>query len=74
VALTPEGEAVLAAIYARDQEWSSGLLAKLDQEQLVAIASALESIAQILEAYMDHQPTMPSTMPSTMPTEEEHDK
>jgi DNA-binding MarR family transcriptional regulator len=57
VELTPAGATILAAIYARDQEWSRGLLAKLDPEQLVEIAKALEGIAQIFEAFMDDQPT-----------------
>jgi DNA-binding MarR family transcriptional regulator len=58
VALTPAGEALLAAIYARDQEWSRELLARLDPEQLVEVVQALDGIAQILEAYMDEQSTV----------------
>jgi DNA-binding MarR family transcriptional regulator len=56
VELTPAGEMVLAAIYARDQEWSRELLARLDPAQLVELATALEGIAQIVEAFLDHQP------------------
>ena len=58
VELTPAGETVLAAIYARDQEWSRELNAKLDPEQLVAVAAALDSIARILEEYMARQPAI----------------
>lgn len=55
VTLTGQGETVLAAIYARDQEWSRGLLAKLDPEQLATVADALDSIGSLLEAYMDQE-------------------
>lgn len=55
VELTPEGAAVLNAIYARDQEWSQTLLAKLDPEQLAEVADALDSIGQILAAHMDQE-------------------
>jgi DNA-binding MarR family transcriptional regulator len=55
VELTPAGAAVLDAIYARDQEWSRDLLAKLDPEQLVAVADALDRIGQILEAHMKQE-------------------
>lgn len=55
VELTPAGAAILEAIYARDQEWSRDLLAKLDPEQLTQVADALESIGQILEAYLDQE-------------------
>ena len=55
VALTPAGAAVLDAIYARDREWSRGLLARLDPEQLVALADALGSIGRVLAAYMDQE-------------------
>jgi DNA-binding MarR family transcriptional regulator len=57
VELTAAGEAVLVAIYARDQEWSKELLARLNPEQLVAMADALEGIARIFEAHLEHQPT-----------------
>lgn len=56
VELTAAGETVLAAIYARDQEDSQQLMTKLDPEQLVAIANALDGIAQIFATHMDHQP------------------
>lgn len=55
VELTPEGAAVLNAIYARDQEWSQTLLAKLDPEQLAEVADILDSIGQILAAHMDQE-------------------
>lgn len=55
VGLTSRGETVLAAIYARDQEWSRALLAKLDPEQLTAVANALDSIGRILEAHMNQE-------------------
>ncbi|MBA2725123.1 MAG: MarR family transcriptional regulator [Actinobacteria bacterium] len=58
VALTAQGETVLAAIYARDQEYSRQLMAELDPEQLVAIAAALEGIARIFAAHMERRPTM----------------
>lgn len=62
VELTAAGEAVLAAIYARDQEYSQQLIAKLDPEQLVAIATALDGIARIFETHFetptDHRPTL----------------
>jgi DNA-binding MarR family transcriptional regulator len=60
VALTPQGEAILSAIYARDQEWSRGLIAKLDPAQLLEVASALEGIAQIFAAYMDEMDEQPA--------------
>ena len=47
--LTPEGENVLAAIYALNEEWSRHIMAKLDPGQLINLADALEQIAQILE-------------------------
>jgi DNA-binding MarR family transcriptional regulator len=48
--LTPQGAQVLAAIYALSDEWTQYLMTKLDPEQLIAVADALEQIAQILEA------------------------
>ena len=48
--LTPDGLAVLTAIYTRQVEWSNRVLANLDPEQLHAIADALESIAPIVAA------------------------
>ena len=55
VALTAQGEAILSAIYARDQEWSRALLDRLDPAQLVAVAAALDTIGGILAAYMDEE-------------------
>jgi len=55
VELTAHGETVLAAIYARDQEWSRGLLAELDPAQLVAVADALDSIGRIFEAHLNQE-------------------
>jgi DNA-binding MarR family transcriptional regulator len=55
VALTAQGEAILTAIYARDQEWSRALLDRLDPAQLVAVAAALDTIGGILAAYMDEE-------------------
>lgn len=57
VELTTQGQTILTAIYARDQEYSQQLMAQLDPLQLVEIAIALEGIAQIFQAYLDHQPT-----------------
>ncbi|HEY8600013.1 MAG TPA: MarR family transcriptional regulator [Thermomicrobiales bacterium] len=57
VELTPRGEKVLAAIYARDREYSRQLMAELDPEQLLAIAGALDGIARILAAHIERQPT-----------------
>ncbi len=61
VELTAQGETVLAAIYARDQAWSQELLAKLDPAQLAALATALEGIAEILEAHLDGQSPQSTT-------------
>lgn len=58
VALTAQGETVLAAIYARDQEYSRQLMAELDPEQLVEVATALEGIARIFAAHLDQRPTL----------------
>lgn len=58
VALTAQGETVLATIYARDQEDSRELMAELDLGQLVAIADALEGIARIFEAHLDRRPAL----------------
>ncbi len=58
VELTPRGEAILAAIYARDQEWSRGLLAELNPQQLTELAAALDGISQIVARFLDRQPTM----------------
>jgi DNA-binding MarR family transcriptional regulator len=60
VALTPSGEAILTAIYARDQEWSRRLIAKLNPAQLIEVATALEGIAQIFAAYMDEMDEQPA--------------
>jgi DNA-binding MarR family transcriptional regulator len=48
--LMPQGAQILAAIYALNDEWTRYLMTKLDPEQLIAVADALEQIAQILEA------------------------
>jgi DNA-binding MarR family transcriptional regulator len=48
--LTPQGLEVLTAIYVRQQEWSQRIMAKLNPEQLVEIADALEDIGQRLES------------------------
>jgi DNA-binding MarR family transcriptional regulator len=47
--LTPQGQAVLSAIYQRQLEWSQQIMAKLDPVQLITIAQALEVIGQILK-------------------------
>jgi DNA-binding MarR family transcriptional regulator len=47
--LTPQGMEVLTAIYIRQLEWSQQIMTRLNPEQLVAIADALEDIAQRLE-------------------------
>ena len=59
VELTPQGADVLATIYALNDEWSRNLMEKLNPEQLVEIADALDHIAEIFEAddqYMNRQP------------------
>ena len=48
--LTPQGLEVLTAIYVRQQEWSQRIMTKLNPEQLVEIADALEDIGQRLES------------------------
>jgi DNA-binding MarR family transcriptional regulator len=48
--LTPQGLEVLTAIHARQQEWSQRIMTKLNPEQLVEIADALEDIGQRLES------------------------
>jgi len=48
--LTPQGLEVLTAIYIRQQEWSQRIMTKLNPEQLVEIADALEDIGQRLES------------------------
>ena len=48
--LTPAGLEVLTAIYLRQLEWSQRIMTKLDPEQLVEIADALEDIRQRLES------------------------
>jgi DNA-binding MarR family transcriptional regulator len=48
VELTKRGGEVLAAIYAKQEEWSQHIMTKLDSGQLVEIAEALECIGQIL--------------------------
>lgn len=53
VELTQKGADVLTAIYARDQEWSEKIVAKLDPEHLVKIAEALENIARIFELHLN---------------------
>lgn len=52
VALTPRGAEVLSAIYARNEEWSRHVMAKLNSEQLVQVANALEGIARIFEKHI----------------------
>lgn len=47
--LTPQGQQVLAAIYKRQLAWSEQIMAKLDPDQLNAIASSLEEIGQVLK-------------------------
>ena len=49
VELTPRGAEVLRAIYEKSAEWSRHIMTKLDPEQLVKIADALEDIGRILE-------------------------
>ncbi len=59
VELTPQGADVLATIYALNDEWSRKIMEKLNPEQLVEIADALDHIAEIFEAddqYMNRQP------------------
>ncbi len=53
--LTPQGRAVLAAIYTRQVEWSERLMANLDPQRLDAAAEALESIAPIVEAEVNEE-------------------
>ena len=48
--LTPQGLEVLTAIYVRQVEWSQRIMTKLNPEQLVEIADALEDIGQRLES------------------------
>jgi DNA-binding MarR family transcriptional regulator len=50
VELTPKGAEVLEAIYALDAEWSQQLMAKLDPQQLIEVAEALDRIAEIFES------------------------
>lgn len=52
VKVTPKGEKVLAEIYARDQAWSQHLIGKLNPQELVEIANALEAIGRTLENHM----------------------
>lgn len=49
MALTSQGEGVLNAIYSLNEEWSRYTMNKLNPEQLVAIADALEGIGNTLE-------------------------
>jgi len=58
VGLTPAGETVLAAISARNREWSRALLARIDPAQLTQVAEALEGIARIFDDDMDQRPAM----------------
>jgi DNA-binding MarR family transcriptional regulator len=48
--LTPQGAEVLATIYALNEELTQRMMSKLNPEQLVEIADALEEIGNILEA------------------------
>jgi DNA-binding MarR family transcriptional regulator len=52
--LTPQGMEVLMAIYALNEAWAAQIMTKLDPEQLVAIAKALEGIGEVLEAVMSY--------------------
>lgn len=52
--LTPQGMEVLMAIYALNEAWAAHIMTKLDPEQLVTIAEALEGIGEVLEAVMSH--------------------
>lgn len=53
VELTPQGVEVLNVIFARQQRWSQKVMAKLDEAQLVDIATGLEAIGETLEAELD---------------------
>ncbi len=48
--LTPKGAEVLDTIYAKYGAWTQHIAAKLDSEQLAALAKALNEVAEILEA------------------------
>jgi DNA-binding MarR family transcriptional regulator len=50
MALTPQGENMLKAIYAQYGEWQNHIINKLNTDKLAAIANALDKIADILEA------------------------
>lgn len=50
VELTAKGAEVLEAIYALDAEWSQQLVEKLDLQQLIEVAEALDHIADIFES------------------------
>ncbi len=53
--ITPKGFEVLTVIYARQVEWSGGIMAKIDSAQLAKTTSALEAIARVLEDDMKHK-------------------
>jgi len=48
--LTPHGADILMTIYARNEEWIQHIMTKLTDEQVTAVADALEGIGHILEA------------------------
>jgi DNA-binding MarR family transcriptional regulator len=49
VEITPQGMAVLTAIYIRQMEWSERIMTKLNPEQLAEVTQSLERLGQILE-------------------------
>jgi DNA-binding MarR family transcriptional regulator len=46
--ITPKGLETLRVIYARQMEWSKGIMAKIDPAQLAKTTDKLESIAHVL--------------------------
>lgn len=47
--VTPEGEAVIAQINARNAAWAEDIMSRLDADKLAALAEQLERVATILE-------------------------
>lgn len=53
IRLTTYGAEILAAIYAKNAEWSQHIMADLNPTQLAEVTQALESIAHVFETHLD---------------------
>ncbi len=51
--LTPKGAEALSAIYRRQLEWSSHIMAKLRPEQVIGVANALKDIGPVIESGLE---------------------